>query len=394
MDPTVTAVLAGGLGLFVGAVAVLAFRYSERQQKAMPPRPEPELPRGVAEVLSVLDSGAIVLDATGRVVKASPTAYAFGLVRAQRVVAPELLIMVDEVRRSGEIQEQELEIPRGPLGLERRVVVARVAPLGAQSVLLLVGDRTEARRVEEIRRDFVANVSHELKTPVGALALLAEATEDAADDPDAVRRFTARMRREAERLALLVQEIIDLSRLQSASALTEPVLVGLDDVVAEAVDRCRLSAETHGVAVEVAAPSHARVYGDRELLVTAVRNLVDNAVRYSEPGAGIGVGVRREGGLVDVTVTDQGVGIAERDLGRVFERFYRVDPARSRSTGGTGLGLSIVKHVAANHGGDVTVWSRPGEGSTFTLRLPDADPVPARDQGRSAHPETRSVTRG
>ena len=391
VDPTVTAVLAGGLGLLVGAVAVLAFWYSERQQTAVPPRPEPELPRGVAEVLSVLDSGAIVVDSSERVVKASPAAYAFGLVRAQQVVAPELLAMVEEVRRSGEIQEQELALPRGPLGLERRVVAARVAPLGAQQVLLLVADRTEARRVEEVRRDFVANVSHELKTPVGALALLAEATADAADDPDAVRRFASRMQRESERLTLLVQEIIDLSRLQSAAVLTEPVLVELDEVVAEAVDRCRLSAEAHDVSVEVAGPSRARVYGDRELLVTAVRNLVDNAVRYSESGTRIGVGVRRGGGLVEVAVTDQGVGIAQRDLARVFERFYRVDPARSRSTGGTGLGLSIVKHVAANHGGDVTVWSRPGAGSTFTLRLPDAaDPSPgdarARDDRTLAHP--------
>ena len=373
MDPAVIAVLAGGLGLLVGALAVLTLRTRGRQQSRGAPGPEPELSRGVAEVLSVLGSGAILVDAADRVVEASPSAYAFGLVRGHRVVHPELVAMVGEVRRTKEIHEQELELPRGPLGLERLVVGARVAPLGGQHVLLLVADRTEARRVEEVRRDFVANVSHELKTPVGALSLLAEATADAADDSEAVRRFASRMQRESERLSLLVQEIIDLSRLQSARALAEPVLVDVDDVVAEAVDRCRLTVEAHDVAVEVADRSTARVYGDPELLVTAVRNLVDNAARYSDPGTRIGVGVRREGGLVDVCVTDQGIGIPERDLDRVFERFYRVDPARSRSTGGTGLGLSIVKHVAANHGGDVTVWSRPGEGSTFTLRLPDAD---------------------
>ena len=372
MDATVAAMIAGGLGLLVGSSAVLAFRYSERAQTTVPPAPERELPQGTAEVLAVLRSAAIVLDVADGVVKASPAAYAFGLVRGQEVVHADLLEMVREVRRDGVIREAEMELPRGPLGRGTLVVHARVAPLGTLHVLLLVDDRTEARRVEEVRRDFVVNVSHELKTPVGALSLLAETMQDAADDPDAVRRFSQRMQRESERLSALVNEIIDLSRLQVAGTLTAPELVGVDDVVADAVDRGRLVAEARGIAVVVGGTRGAKVYGDRDLLTTAVRNLVDNAVRYSDDGTRVGVGVRERDGLVEIAVADQGIGIADDEIDRVFERFYRVDPARSRGTGGTGLGLSIVKHVAANHGGDVTVWSQAESGSTFTLRLPSA----------------------
>jgi two-component system, OmpR family, sensor histidine kinase SenX3 len=235
-----------------------------------------------------------------------------------------------------------------------------------------VDDRTEARRVEEIRRDFTANVSHELKTPIGALHLLAEAVQDAADEPDAVRHFASRMLQESQRLSTLVQEIIDLSRLQVADALHPPEPVGVDEMVADAVDRCRLVAQVKGIEVVIGGDTGSTVFGDHNLLVTAVRNLVDNAISYSGDGTRVGVGVRRESGLVEISVTDQGIGIASEEQTRVFERFYRVDPARSRATGGTGLGLSIVKHVAANHGGEVTVWSMPGQGSTFTLRLPES----------------------
>jgi two-component system sensor histidine kinase SenX3 len=252
-------------------------------------------------------------------------------------------------------------------------------------VLVLVDDRTEARRVEEIRRDFVANVSHELKTPIGALQLLAEAVTDAADDPDAVRHFAKQMERESVRLTALVQEIIDLSRLQVADALHPPEPVEVDGVVTEAVDRVRLAAQRKRIDVAVFGDEGAVVYGDRSLLVTAVRNLVENAIAYSPDATRVTVFVRRAGGLVEVAVSDQGLGIPAAEQERIFERFYRVDPARSRATGGTGLGLSIVKHVAANHGGDVTLWSVEGQGSTFTLRLPDsAQPAGATPAAPSA----------
>jgi two-component system sensor histidine kinase SenX3 len=383
VDPLVVlAVL--GVGVLVTAVAVLAFGVSERERAAAVPAPAPELPDGVAQVLSVLRSAAIVLDVADGVVRATPAAYAFGLVRDRSVIHPELLTMARGVRRDGLIAERELELPRGPLGRGLFVLSVRVAPLGPLHVLLLAEDRTEARRVDEVRRDFVVNVSHELKTPVGAIALLAETMTAAADDPDAVRRFASRMQRESDRLSALVQEIIDLSRVQGSEGVGTPVLVDVDAVVAEAVDRARLGADAKGISIAVGGAGGTAVYGDASLLVTAVRNLIDNAIRYSEERTRIGIGVRDEGGLVEVVVSDQGIGMPLPEQARIFERFYRIDPARSRATGGTGLGLSIVKHVAANHGGDVTVWSNPGDGSTFTLRLPAAGPTAPAPLGAAA----------
>jgi two-component system, OmpR family, sensor histidine kinase SenX3 len=372
VNPSSTAALAALVGLLVGALGVLAFRVSERDQLGLSAdREEPGLPHGVTEVLAVLRSAAVVLDSAGEVVKASPAAYAFGLVRGHDLVHEELRELAATARRFGLVRERELELARGPLGRARLFVHARVAPLGAEHILVLVDDRTEARRVEEIRRDFVANVSHELKTPVGALRLLSEAVNDAAEDPQSVRHFAERMERESKRLSALVQEIIDLSRLQVADALHPPEPVDVDEMVSEAVDRCRLSAQSKRIEVQVAGDFGAAVFGDHNLLVTAVRNLVDNAISYSPEATRVGVGVRRSKGLVEIAVSDQGIGIPLADQDRIFERFYRIDPARSRATGGTGLGLSIVKHVAANHGGEVKLWSVLGQGSTFTLRLPE-----------------------
>ncbi len=386
MDASWTALVAGFAGLLAGSMAVLAFRVSERQRAAAVVPADDDLPRGAAEVLGVLRSAAVVLDLGDGVVRASPTAYAFGLVRGHELVHAQLREMAAEARRFGLINERELELARGPLGAARLFVHARVAPLGNDHVVILVDDRTEAQRTEEVRRDFVANVSHELKTPVGALRLLSEAVHDAAEDPVAVRHFAQRMERESRRLATLVQEIIDLSRLQVADALHPPEPVAMDEVVAEAVDRCRLAAQSKQIEVVRGGDGGAVVFGDRGLLVTAVRNLVDNAISYSPERTRVGVGVRREDGLVEVAVTDQGIGIDAAEQERIFERFYRIDPARSRATGGTGLGLSIVKHVAANHGGEVTLWSRLGQGSTFTLRLPDSAPARAGDPQPSSDP--------
>jgi len=379
------------LGTLTGALAVLAFRTSERLTAAAPPRPEPELPPGAATVLSALSSMAVVLDESDRVVKATPTAHAAGLVRGQRLVPDQLVALARSTRRDGGVREAELEIPRGPLGSETLAVSARVAALGARLVLVLVEDRTDARRVDAVRRDFVANVSHELKTPVGALSLLAEAVVGASDDPEAVRRFAGRMQNESARLTNLVQELIDLSRLQGEDPLASAVPVDVDAVIAEAVDRSRALAAARAIEIMAGGDRGLRVLGDPDQLVMALGNLVENAVNYSADRTRIAVGVRRAGDVVEMTVTDQGIGIPERDLERVFERFYRVDPARSRATGGTGLGLSIVKHVAHNHGGEVTVWSAEGAGSTFTLRLPLAAAAPVRDPSQDAAP--RAATR-
>ena len=389
--------------MLIGAVSVGGVRFSERSQRSIPESEPPALPPGVGDVLAVLRSSGIVVDSADQVVKASPAAVVYGLVRDSELAHAELRHLARQVRRDGVIREAELDLARGPLGRGRITVAARVAPLGSAHVLLLVDDRTNARRVEEVRRDFVANVSHELKTPVGGIALLAEAVLDANDDPEAVARFARRMKVESVRLTKLVQEIVDLSRLQVADTLHEPVLVDVSRAASDAVDQSRLVAEARSIELAVSLTGDAKVFGDPELLTTAIRNLVGNAVNYSGDGTKVAVGVRCEDGLVEVDVSDQGQGIPKAEQGRIFERFYRVDAARSRATGGTGLGLAIVKHICANHGGEVTVWSEEGRGSTFTMRLPAAPssgsashlpaaaaapPVPPR-----GHVDVREVTR-
>ena len=239
-------------------------------------------------------------------------------------------------------------------------------------MLLLAEDQTESRRVEEVRRDFVANTSHELKTPVGALALLAETVEDAADDPEAVRRFAGRMRQEASRLTNLVQDLITLSRIQAAEPVPDPIAVNrrrgggrgtgpLPDEGQRPRHRARRQRPARPVGARRRGPADHRApqpAGERGRLQPG-----------EDPGGRLDPQAERDDS-VEISVADQGIGIPERDLERIFERFYRVDPARSRATGGTGLGLAIVKHVIAAHGGKVTVWSKEGAGSTFTLRLP------------------------
>lgn len=370
-------------GVCTGVIAMLAFRWSEREQ-ARPTRTSASslhtgtgLPPGVDTVLSVLRSSAVVLDESDAVVKASSAAYALGLVRGGKLGVEPMLQMARDTRRDGEIRQVELDLPRRGTGRgDALAVSARVAPLGSRLVLLLVEDLTEARRIEAVRRDFVANVSHELKTPVGALSLLSEAVLDASDDPEAVQRFAGRMQNEATRLTNLVQELIDLSRVQNDDPLEDSESVRVDELVTEAIERSRHSAEGKQITLLAGGTEGLHVWGNRGQLAAALGNLVENAVNYSPARTRVkvaGRSLRAPGGdMIEIAVTDQGIGISERDRERIFERFYRVDPARSRATGGTGLGLSIVKHVAASHGGEVTVWSAEGQGSTFTLRLPEA----------------------
>ncbi|MGA3219006.1 MAG: ATP-binding protein [Acidimicrobiales bacterium] len=255
-----------------------------------------------------------------------------------------------------------LEIRAFPLG-------GAGSPLGA---VALVDDVSELRRLEAVRRDFVANLSHELKTPLGALSLLAE-TLDGEEEPDVVARLTARVGAEATRFSRIVDDLLDLSRIEAGGTGTlAPIAVSA--VIDEAVDSFHDQAAARKISLEVA-PVDARLWviANRRDLASAVANLVDNAIKYSEPGAAVSVGADRRGDRACVWVRDQGIGIPRRDQERIFERFYRVDRARSRSTGGTGLGLAIVRHVAAYHGGDVTVESIEGEGSVFTLRIPATD---------------------
>ncbi|MEV7494259.1 sensor histidine kinase [Streptomyces anulatus] len=378
-------------GLLTGVIAMLAFRWSERDLKrptrtSLRPDGNAALPPGVDTVLSVLSSSAVVLDESDSVVKASSAAYALGLVRGGRLAVEPMLNMARDTRRDGEIRQGELDLPRRGTGRgDTLAVSARVAPLGSRLVLLLVEDLTEARRIEAVRRDFVANVSHELKTPTGALSLLSEAVMDASDDPEAVERFAGRMQIEATRLTNLVQELIDLSRVQNDDPLEDAEPVKVETLVAEAIDRCRQQAGSKQITMASAGAEGLTVWGNRGQLVGALGNLVENAVNYSPAHTRVGIAARRMsspgGDLIEIAVTDQGIGISEKDRERVFERFYRVDPARSRATGGTGLGLAIVKHVAASHGGEVTVWSSEGQGSTFTLRLPESGVARERTTG-------------
>lgn len=252
---------------------------------------------------------------------------------------------------------------------------AAAAASAGEDAAALAAEEAAAQATELMRRDFVANVSHELKSPVTAVGLLAEAVAEAADDPAIVRAFAERMQRETTRLGALITEIIALSALQGGG-LHEVDLVDIDSVIADAVDRASVTAAASGIAVRINGASGAEVTGDRGLLTTAIGNLVVNAVHYSEAGGAVTISQVVRRGIVDIAVADTGIGIAPLDQRRVFERFFRADPARSRATGGTGLGLAIVKHVAANHRGSIRLASKVGIGSTFTLRLPLAGTVP------------------
>lgn len=367
------AMLAGVVGLALGVVGMHAFRVSERQRAAGIDVDEPTMPEGATEVLASLGLAYIVVDTVDGVVRANPAAYAFGLVRGHTVVHQEVLNLTSRVRGDGVIIEEQLELPRGLQGETSIVVNLRVAPLGDEYILVLADDRTEVSRTEAVRNDFVANVSHELKTPVGAISLLAETIEDAAEDEDAVRRFSQRLHKESNRLAALVQDIIELSRVQGKNVVHAGVPVDLNKVISEAMDRSRLPAEAKNIELRLGGKLPRRVHGDFDQLTMAFRNLIDNAVRYSPEDTRVGIGLSSRDGIAQVTITDQGIGISPEDKERIFERFYRVDAARSRQTGGTGLGLSIVKHVIGNHGGEVALWSQQDKGSTFTVRLPELE---------------------
>lgn len=390
VQPTTAAILGGVAGLVLALLVWVAITWSDHE-RAVPDTPEPELPEGVGDVLAVLRSSGVVVDRDGRVVTTSPSAITYGIVRHGRLAHAELAEMADAVWRDGAIRERQLELARpGGVGASAYMHV-RVAPLGVRHILLLVEDQSHGRRVEEVRRDFVANVSHELKTPVGGISILAEALMDAKDDPDAVHRFSQRMQSEATRLSALIKEIVELSRLQGTPVLQDPQLVDVEDVVALALEHVRLAAESKQITLTDKVAEELYVRGDQELLVTAVRNLIGNAISYSDEGTAVGVGARLRGDTVEIAVTDQGPGIPAPEQDRIFERFYRIDAARSRSTGGTGLGLSIVKHVCANHGGDVQVWSDGEHGSTFTIRLPAAPESLSNNADESA-PEKENAT--
>jgi len=358
------------LGAIAGGVIVVLINRSTQQSNAEMQAASWELPAGVAELLESIEFPAIIVNSSVRVVAASPAAAQFGLISQDRLAVPELVAVVEDLNRSAEPIVRQLEIPRGPFGDATSSIEARASKFGSRYSLLLVADRTEFRRLEEVRRDFVANISHELKTPIGAISLLAEALSEAADDPDLVRHFADRLSDESARLASITREIIELSRLQAEGALAKFSTVKIDKLLRKSVDANRVLASAKKIDIVVGGAEGVTVWGDFDRLVVAVNNLLSNAVQYSPENSRVGIGVADAEDRVEIVVTDQGPGMSNEEAERVFERFYRTDQARSRTTGGTGLGLSIVKHIVNHHGGDIKVWSLPGQGSSFTIRLP------------------------
>ena len=332
-----------------------------------------EIPDLLIKTLRSLESESLLALPGEVIVFESDGLANFGLLRDGRITSEELIALIRVVRRTGETHRGAIEIARGPIGEGKRELTVSVTPLTDDGlILVLVSDESEGRRIDAVRRDFVANVSHELKTPIGALGLLSEAILGAKSQPEEVVRFATKMQNEAKRLTDLVQEIIDLSRLQSSDPLQKAFPVEVEDVIREAISQAQISAESRGIYLEMGNVDSATIIGDRDQLIAAVHNLVENAINYSPENTKVSITSSLKAGLIEISVTDQGIGIAESEQARIFERFYRVDPARSRETGGTGLGLSIVKHVALNHGGDVKVWSKEGVGSTFSILLPVA----------------------
>jgi two-component system sensor histidine kinase SenX3 len=359
-------ILSGVVALALGAT----FGWFLGKRKSQVTEAEPDsFPDLVAEVLELMGSVGIVLDGSNKVVGTNSWAESFGLVARGLLVHAETVDLVKRARSGSEIESFE-GVLRVGLAQEKVSVAAKAKLVAGDYVVLVLEDRTSDIRLDKTRRDFIENISHELKTPIGAIALLSEAIQEAGDDQEAVSRFAASLNKESSRLTFLVQDIIKLSRLQSEEVLASAEIVDLNDVLAEAIDRNEQLAASRKIRLVSEQAPQLEVFGNKEMLITAVKNLVENAISYSEPGTSVGIGCSAKESIAEITVTDSGAGISPENQQRIFERFYRADPSRSRETGGTGLGLSIVKHVAKIHRGEIKLFSQVGVGSTFTLRVP------------------------
>jgi two-component system sensor histidine kinase SenX3 len=362
----VTIALGGSLALLACIGIGYALGKKNTRASASEPNSFPDL---VAEVLELMGSVGLVVDRSSRVVGTNSWAESFGLVTRGFLVHEEMTDLVKRARSGSEIESFE-GVLRVGLAQEKVSVVAKAKLVDKDYVVLVLEDRSSDIRLDKTRRDFIENISHELKTPIGAIALLSEAIQEAGDDREAVSKFAASLNKESSRLTFLVQDIIKLSRLQSEEVIADAELVDLNEVVAEAIDRNEQLAQKRKIRLVSEHALALEVFGNKEMLITAVRNLVENAISYSEPGTSVGIGCSAKDSIAEIAVTDSGSGISPEHQERIFERFYRADPSRSRDTGGTGLGLSIVKHVAKVHRGDVKLFSQVGVGSTFTLRVP------------------------
>ena len=360
--------------IILGGVVTLAlgitFGWFLGKRKSEVIEAEPDsFPDLVAEVLELMGSVGIVLDGSNKVVGTNSWAESFGLVARGLLVHAETADLVKRARSGSDIEAFE-GVLRVGLAQEKVSVAAKAKLVAGDYVVLVLEDRTSDIRLDKTRRDFIENISHELKTPIGAIALLSEAIQEAGDDRAAVAKFASSLNKESSRLTFLVQDIIKLSRLQSEEVLASAEIVDLNDVMAEAIDRNEQLAASRKIRLVSEQAPQLEVFGNKEMLITAVKNLVENAISYSDPGTSVGIGCSAKESIAEITVTDSGSGISPENQQRIFERFYRADPSRSRDTGGTGLGLSIVKHVAKIHRGEIKLFSQVGVGSTFTLRVP------------------------
>ena len=379
-DRTVDVALSGVVGLVLGGLLTwLILHAVERSRHPIDTLATdievmvvtPELKRALAQV----GGAAAVIGPHDEVLHSTVSARSMNIVRGSRIIEETVLEIVRESRQRSTELCRDIDVPGTATGRTAQHLTVRVGPLDAHgNIVLVVDDRAPLLRVEQTRRDFVANVSHELKTPIGAIAILSEAVEGAADDPEAVRHFAGRLNEETARVSEMVSQIINLSRLQSDQPMMTPQQVDVCHVLADAVERNRELADSREVNLVVKAEPDLEVQGDPAQLTDAVSNLIHNAIVYSNPRARVAVSSRLvhdvDGDRADIAVADNGIGITDEDQRRIFERFYRVDYARSRDNGGTGLGLSLVKHIAQAHGGSVDVWSKVGQGSTFTLSIP------------------------
>jgi two-component system sensor histidine kinase SenX3 len=385
----VLSVLALAVGVAVGTR--LSPRVVRRRQRVATEWTGITVAQMLERIVALMPLGAAVVDSHRDVVYLNDRARELGLVRDRQ--------LDDQAWRAAQqaLGDDDVEFDLQPgkragagrSGISVHGQARLLSEEDRRFAVVFVHDQSDYARMEATRRDFVANVSHELKTPVGAMALLAEALLASADDSETVRRFAEKVLIEANRLGDMVAELIELSRLQGAERLPNVTDVDVDTVVSEAISRHKVAADTANIEVRTDAPSGLRVLGDQTLLVTALANLVSNAIAYSAPGSPVSISRRRRGDNIEIAVTDRGIGIALEDQERVFERFFRGDKARSRATGGSGLGLAIVKHVAANHNGSIGVWSKPGTGSTFTLSIPtyqDSDEEPEQPRAREVRP--------
>lgn len=360
------------VALVIGVVVGIAFERRRTHASTLSQAAETKTSSDSGDVLleqaiDALGIGVVVASADGEIVFGNAIAGGPTGALHSDVLVEEAIEIHVRAALEGQTRRQTIEL----FGPPRRVVSVSAVPLADGGAVAIIEDVTERSRLDAVRTDFVANISHELKTPVGALSVLAEALADE-DQPEVVQRLADKMVHEAMRAGRTIDDLLELSRIElGGEAVKDVVLASM--VIDESVNRARSLAERAGIELVIVPSSdRVRMLGDRRQLVSALGNLVENAVKYSDSDSRVEVSATSDGRWVELSVRDFGLGIPQKDIDRIFERFYRVDRARSRETGGTGLGLAIVRHVATNHGGEVKVVSVEGEGSTFTLRIPAA----------------------